>query len=129
MSSPLCPPQIPQGLYLGPNPGLSSERTASNGRNYSHKNKTINQYEERPPHNNTLPTSETISNHNSECTTFHCGRQGGASCGSVWRETVACRPLGRSSLTRTPTHPVRPAIPCRRLAILQVCERMPLVGA
>jgi hypothetical protein len=30
VSSPLCQPQIPQGLYLGPIPGLSSERTASN---------------------------------------------------------------------------------------------------
>jgi hypothetical protein len=58
VSSPLCPPQIPQGLYLGPNPGLGSERTASNSLCLNHgtaeiiRIKTLNQYEERPPHNN-----------------------------------------------------------------------------
>ena len=111
LSPPLCPPQILQGISPGTNPGLSSERKASNRlealdtRNYSHKNKTLNQYEEHPPRNTALPTRKNISNQNSVCTTtFPCNRQGGASCGSVWRETVACRPTGSSSLARTPTH-------------------------
>jgi len=97
--------------YLGPNPGLSSERTTSNRLYLIHGTAEIVRIKTRLSINtkSVLPITThyrqvTISNHDSECTTFHCSRQGGASCGSVWRETVACRPLDRSSLARTPTH-------------------------